>query len=73
MYAVNEMDFEALTVKKLIDLVFTEMVYRQLEEASQVKQDQVDGSLWTRFWKRIEALDDEEHWINYVLNVLCRC
>ena len=68
MHAVNEIDFETLTVEKLIDLVFTEMVYykiQQLEEASQTKYDQVDGSLWTRFRKRIETLDDEERWINY--------
>ena len=26
---VNEIDFDALTVEKLIDLVFTEMVYRK--------------------------------------------
>ena len=68
MYAVNEIDFETLTVEKLIDLVFTEMVYRkiqQLEEAAHAKHDQVDGSLWTRFRKRIETLDDEDRWINY--------
>ena len=42
MHAVNEIDFETLTVEKLIDLVFTEMVYRkiqQLEEAAQTKHD----------------------------------
>ena len=68
-----EIDFDALTVEKLIDFVFTEMVYRkiqQLEEAAQVKQDQVDGSLWTRFRKRIEVLDDEERSINYAERAL---
>ena len=48
-----EIDFDALTVEKLIDFVFTKMVYckiEQLEEAAQAKQDQVYGSsLWTRF------------------------
>ena len=70
---MNEIDFEALTVEKLIDLVFTEMVYRkiqQLEEVSQAKQDQVDGNQWTRFRKRIEALDDEARWINYAERAL---
>ena len=41
----GEIDFNALTVEKLIDFVFTEMVYRkvqELEEAAQAKQDQVD-------------------------------
>ena len=40
-----EIDFDALTVEKLIDFVFTEMVYRNIqqleEEAAQAKQDQV--------------------------------
>ena len=42
---VDEIDFEALTVEKVIDLVFTEMVYRkiqQLEEETQAKQDLTD-------------------------------
>ena len=64
-----EIDFDALTVEKLIDFVFTEMVYHKIqqleEEAAQAKQDEVYGSLWPRFRKRIEALDDEERWIYY--------
>ena len=70
MYVVNGMDFEALTVEKLIDLVFTYRKIQQSEEASQAKQDQVDGSLWTRFRKRIEVLDDDERWINYAERAL---
>ena len=67
-----DIDIDALTVEKLIDFVFTEMVYRKIEqlEAAQVKHDQVDGSLWTRFRKRIEALDDEERRINYAERAL---
>ena len=69
-----EIDFDALTVEKLIDFVFTEMVYCKIqqleEEAAQAKQDQVGGSLWTRFRKRIEALDDEERWIYYAERAL---
>ena len=73
MYAVNEIDFETLTVEKLIDLVLTEMVYRkiqQLEEAAQTKNDQVDGNRWTRFRKYVEVLGDEERWINYAERAL---
>ena len=73
MHAVNEIDFETLTAEKLIDLVFTEMVYRkmqQLEEATQSKHDQVDGNGWTRFRKTVEVLDDEERWINYAERAL---
>ena len=29
---VDEIDFDALTVEKLIDLVFTEMVYRKIQQ-----------------------------------------
>ena len=44
---VGEIDFDALTVEKLIDLVFTEMVYRkiqQLEEETLAKRDQTYGN-----------------------------
>ena len=44
---VDEIDFDALTVEKLIDLVFTEMVYRfnnwKIEETL-AKRDQTDGN-----------------------------
>ena len=62
---VDELDFEALTVDKVIDLVFTEMVYRkiqQLEEETQAKQDLTDRSRWR---KSVQVLDDEERWIRY--------
>ena len=69
-----EIDFDALTVEKLIDFVFTEMVYRKIhqleEEAAQAKQDEDYGRPWTRFRKRIEALDDEERWICYAERAL---
>ena len=69
-----EIDFGALTVEKLIDFVFTEMVYRKIhqleEEAAQAKQDEDYGRPWTRFRKRIEALDDEERWIYYAERAL---
>ena len=62
----GEIDFDALTVEKLIDLLFTEMVYRktqQLEEETLAKRDQADGNQWTRFRRRIEMLDHEQQWI----------
>ena len=69
-----EIDFDALTVEKLIDFVFTEMVYRKVqqleEEAAQAKQDEDYGRPWTRFRKRIEALDDEKRWIYYAERAL---
>ena len=58
---VNDIDFEAMTIEKLIDLVFTEMVYRkiqQLEEATLSKKMKLTGingqrleSAW-RCWTR---------------------
>ena len=65
---VDEIDFDALTVEKLIDLVFTEMVYRkiqQLEEETLTERDQTDGNQWTRFRERFKMLDNEERWISY--------
>ena len=72
---VDELDFEALTVEKVIDLVFTEMVYRkiqqleketqakqQLEKETQAKQDLTDRSRWR---KSVQVLDDEERWIRH--------
>ena len=47
---VDEIDFDALTVEKLIDLVFTEMVYRKiqrLEKEAPAERDQTDGNQWT--------------------------
>ena len=63
---VDEIDFDALTVEKLIDLVFTEMVYRkiqQLEKEAPAERDQTDQ--WTRFRKCFKMLDDEDCWISY--------
>ena len=45
-----KIDFEAMTIEKRIDLVFTEMVYRmiqQLEEVTPSKKDETDGNQWT--------------------------
>ena len=57
--------FDALTVEKLIDLVFTEMVYhkiQQLEKKTLAKHDQTDGNQWTTFRRHIEMLDHEQQW-----------
>ena len=59
----DEIDFDTLTVEKLIDLVFTEMVYRkiqQLEEETLAKRDQTDGNQWTRFIRCMEMIDHEQ-------------
>ena len=69
----GEIDFDALTVEKLIDLVFTEIVYhkiQQLEKETLVKHDQTDGNQWTRFRRRIEMLDHEQQWISYAERAL---
>ena len=66
-------DFDALTVEKRIDLVFTEMVYRkiqQLEEETLAKRDQTDGNQWTRFRECFKMLDNEERWISYAERAL---
>ena len=65
---VKDIDFEAMTIEKLIDLVFAEMVYRkiqQLEEATLSKKDETDGNQWIKFRKLFEVLDGEERWIRY--------
>ena len=63
---VNDIDFEGMTIEKLIDLVFTDMVYRniqQLEEATLSKRDETDGNQWKKFRKRFEVLHEEERWM----------
>ena len=70
---VYEVDFDALAVEKIIDLVFTEMVYRkiqQLEEETLAKRDQTDGNQWTTFRRRMEMLDHEQQWISYAKRAL---
>ena len=58
----NDIDFEAMTVEKLIGLVFTEIY--QLEEATLSKKDEIDGNQWTKFRKRFEVLEEEKCWKN---------
>ena len=76
---VDEIDFDAQTVEKLIDLVFTEMVYRKiqrLETEARAERDQTDGNQWTRFRKCFKMLDDEDRWISYAklaLELLMLC
>ena len=44
---VDEIDFEVVTVEKIVDLVFTEMIHdkmQQLEKEELAKQDQTDGN-----------------------------
>ena len=43
---VDEINFEAVTIEKIVDLVFTEMIHdkmQQLEKEELAKQDQADG------------------------------
>ena len=71
---VDEIDFEAVTVEKIVDLVFTEMIYdkmQQLEKETKLaKQDQTDGNHRSRFQKCSEVLDYEERWITYAEQAL---
>ena len=70
---VDEVEFDSLTIEKLVELVFTEMVFRkieQLEKEKIVKHDQIDGNPWTGFRKCFEILDDEERWITYAERAL---
>ena len=72
---VNDIDFEAMTIEKLIDIVVTEMVCRkiqQLEEATLSKKDETDGNQWTEFRTRFEVLTRKNG--RYVmLNTLSNC
>ena len=70
---VDEIDFDTLTIEKLIDLVFTEMVYckiQQLDEETLAKRDQTDGNQWTRFRECFKMVDNEEQWISYAERAL---
>ena len=71
-----EIDFDALTVEKFIDYVFTEMVYRniqQLEEEALSKRGQTDGNQWTSFRRRMEMVDHQQQWISYMPSKLLNC
>ena len=70
---VDEIDFEAVTIEKIVDLVFTEMIHdkmQQLEKEELGKKDQTDGNQWSRFKKCSEVLDHEGHWITYAEQAL---
>ena len=63
---VDEIDFEAVTIEKIVDLVFTGMIHdkmQQLEKEELAKQDQTDGNQWSRFKKCSEVLNHEGRWI----------
>ena len=70
---VDEVDFDSLTIEKLVELVFTGMVFRKIEQLEQekiVKHDQIDGNPWKGFRKCFEILDDEERWMTYAEKAL---
>ena len=70
---VDEIDFEAVTIEKIVNLIFTEMIHdkmQQLEKEELTKQDQTDGNQWSRFKKCSEVLDHEERWITYAEQAL---
>ena len=70
---VDEVDFDSLTIEKLIELVFTEMVFRKIEQLEQekiVKHDQIDGNPWKGFRKCFEIPDDEKRWMTYAEKAL---
>ena len=49
---VDEIDFEAVTIEKMVDLVFTEMIHdkmQQFEKEELAKQDQTDGNHMSSF------------------------
>ena len=53
---VDEIDFEAVTIEKIVDLVFTEMIHdkmQQLEKEELAKQDQTDGNRRSRFKRSV--------------------
>ena len=70
---VDEIDFEAVIIEKIVDLVFTEMIHdkmQQLEKEELAKQDQTDGNQWSRFKKCSEVLDHGGRWITYAEQAL---
>ena len=70
---VDEIDFEAVTIEKIVDLVFTGMIHdkmQQLEKEELAKQDQSDGNQWSRFKKCSEVLNHEGRWITYAEQAL---
>ena len=65
---VDEIDFEEVTIEKIVDFVFTEMIHdkmQQLVKEELAKQDQTDGNQWSKFKKCSEVLDHEGRWTTY--------
>ena len=62
-----------MTIEKIVDLVFTEMILdkmEQLEKEELAKQDQTNGNHRSRFKQCSEVLDHEERWITYAEQAL---
>ena len=68
MYSV-EVDFGSLTIKKLIEFVFTEMIHEKIQELvwqRRAKRCQSQlSNRWRKFQQRIEDMDEEERWMTY--------
>ena len=65
---VDKIDFETVTIEKIVDLVFTEMIHdimQRLKKEELAKQDQTNGSQ-----KCSEVLDHEDRWITYAEHAL---
>ena len=70
---VDGISFEAVTIEKIVDLVFTEMIHdkvQQLEKEELAKQDQTDGNHRSRLKKCSEVLNHGERWITYAEQAL---
>jgi hypothetical protein len=69
---VDEIDYELFTPEKLIDFVFTEIVYRQIQKQKEtrINHDEIDGNQRSRFGQQVEVLDEEERWVNYAERAL---
>ena len=72
---VNDVDFKAMTIEKLIDLVFTEMVYRKIqqsEEATLSKKMKLTGINGQCLERALRCLTRKN--VGYVsLNMLSNC
>ena len=65
---VDELDFESLSFETIIDLVFTEMVYRQIRMLHQEINsdlDETDGNMLRKCRQSIDVSEDRKCWIEY--------
>ena len=70
---VDEIDQESLTLERLINLILTEFVHRQIQQLEKQETcEKTNSDLCTKFRECCHVLDEDERWLNYADKAISR-